>query len=656
VQYSTASTAFDPKILPQAGICAPLAEADDLRVAGPPSGQAEAEIALRLIATSDLHACLMGYDYCANQPAQGLGLVQIARQIARARAEVPNALLFDNGDFLQGNPLADFVATARRRRPHPVITAFNTLGYDAATLGNHEFNYGLPFLRSALAAAQFPVVSANIATRLGQSPARDATFVPPYAVLTRTVTDRDGHPHRLRIGVIGFAPPQIEVWDRDHLEGRIRVRDILAAARAWLPRLKARGVDVIVALAHSGIGPAEAEDGMENAATALAALPEVDAVIAGHSHLVFPHPAFSAASGVDPVRGLLAGKPAVMPGHSGSHLGIIDLVLARRPMGQGGWTVRSAVAGLRQAGGEAGLPSRLLRHAIAPDHRAALAWSRRVIGETRVPLHTHFATLAPSAAITLIAEAKLAYVRRALAGSAWEGLPILSSAAPFRSGGRAGAANFTDIPAGPLRMRSLSDLYLYPNTVVTLALTGADVADWLEQSAALFRQITPGAQDAVLHDTAVPSFTFDVITGVSFAIDLSQPPRFDPHGTLINPAARRIVGLCRDGRLIAPDDRLLLVTNNHRASRAQAQAIGPAPTIALADGARSQAVLCDHLRSEGIVGSTADRSWRFLPMPGTSVITAAGPGSEAHLADIAAYRPEAACTDDKGFRLYRLHL
>jgi 2',3'-cyclic-nucleotide 2'-phosphodiesterase/3'-nucleotidase len=345
-----------------------------------------------------------------------------------------------------------------------------------------------------------------------------------------------------------------------------------------------------------------------------------------------------------------------MPGHSGSHLGIIDLVLTRQSLGHRNWTVRSAAAGLRQASGAAGLPSRLLYHAIAPDHRAALAWSRRVIGETRVPLHTHFATLAPSAAITLIAEAKLAYVRRALAGSVWEGMPILSSAAPFRSGGRAGAANYTDIPAGPLRMRSLSDLYLYPNTVVTLALTGADVADWLEQSAALFRQITPGAQDAVLHDTAVPSFTFDVITGVSFAIDLSQPPRFDPHGRLINPAARRIVGLCRDGRLISPDDRLLLVTNNHRASRAQAQAIGSAPTVALADGARSQAVLGDHLRSEGIVGTHSDQSWRFLPMPGTSVIAAAGPGSAAHLGDIAVYRPEPAGTDAEGFCLYRLHL
>ncbi|NJM83733.1 MAG: hypothetical protein HC844_15875 [Tabrizicola sp.] len=210
---------------------------------------------LRLIATTDLHASVLPYDYCANRPLNGQSLARIASQIAMARAEVPNSLLLDNGDFLQGNPLADYAATSsRRRRPHPVIAAFNALGYDAATLGNHEFNYGLPVLTSAISAAHFPIVSANVAVKLGKSPARDKTFVPPFALLTRTVTDSEGRLHRLRIGVIGFTPPQIEVWDRDHLAGRIRARDILASARAWLPRLKARGADVIVALAHCGIG------------------------------------------------------------------------------------------------------------------------------------------------------------------------------------------------------------------------------------------------------------------------------------------------------------------------------------------------------------------------------------------------------------------
>ncbi len=619
---------------------------------------AESDISLRLIATSDLHACLLPYDYCANRRVSGGSLSDIAHHIALARAEVPNSLLLDNGDFLQGNPLADYVAAApRRRRAHPVITAFNTLGYDAVTLGNHEFNYGLTFLRCALAQARFPVVSANITTMLGKSPARDKTFVPPFTILRRRVVDQSGRSHLLRIGVIGFAPPQIEVWDRDHLEGHIRMRDIIASAKAWLPRLRAGGADVIVALAHSGIGSLQAEDGMENAATALAALPEIDAVIAGHCHQAFPGPEIGAAPGVDPVRGLLAGKPAVMPGHSGSHLGIIDLRLSRTAQGKRRWIVSTAAA--RLGARPSAAPPRdvpPLLQAIGPDHRAALAWSRRIVGQSRVPLSTHFATIAPNAAMELIAQAQADYARTALAGTRWAGLPLLSSAAPFRAGGRGGAANFTEIPAGPVRMRNLSDLYIFPNTLVTLEMTGAEVTDWLEQSAALFHQIAPGEVDAPLLDVAVPSFTYEVIPDLSYAIDLSQPARFDPEARLINPDAHRIVGLSLGGRLLQPDETVLLVTNNHRASRAAAAPCPRKPTVVLADGARTQTVLRDHISRQGVVGTPPHRNWHFLPMPGTSVRVETGIGAEAHLTDIAAMRPQLIERAESGFLHYRLHL
>ncbi|MBA3908446.1 MAG: bifunctional 2',3'-cyclic-nucleotide 2'-phosphodiesterase/3'-nucleotidase [Rhodobacter sp.] len=623
---------------------------------GVPPPNPAPEISLRLIATSDLHACLLPYDYCANRAVAGRGLSEISRQIALARAEMPNSLLFDNGDFLQGNPLADYVASARRRRrAHPVITAFNTLGYDAVTLGNHEFNYGLKFLTTALSQARFPVISANIATRLGKTPSRDKTFVPPFVILRREVKDGNGRSHTLRIGVIGFAPPQIEVWDRDTLEGQIRMRDIIAAAKAWLPRLRARGADVIVALAHSGIGPVEAEDGMENAATALAALPEVDAVIAGHCHLAFPGPGIAAGPGIDPVMGLLAGKPAVMPGHSGSHIGIIDLRMVLAETGTRRWTVTAGAARLGVRASDRAHSTKTLRHAIAPDHRAALAWSRRILGETRVPLTTHFATSAPSAAISLIAEAKTDYVRNVLAGSSWADLPMLATAAPFRAGGRGGPQNFTDIPVGAVRMRNLSDLYRFPNMLVTVALSGAEVADWLEQSAALFRQISPGQTDALLHDTAVPSFSFDAIPGLSYAIDLSQPARFCPLGRLVNPKAQRIVGLSLAGRPVDPDQTLLLITNNHRAARV-ARMDKAAPLTVLADGARSQTVLADYIRKKAIVGAPPQRNWHFLPMPGTTVRIAAGSGAANHLADIAHLRPDLISQDAEGFTHFRLHL
>lgn len=611
---------------------------------------------LRLIATSDLHASLMPYDYCANRPNSNLGLGAISQQIAEARGEARNCLLFDNGDFLQGNPLADYAATARRRRVHPVITAFNTLGYDAATLGNHEFDYGLRFLSEALAGARFPVVSANIATRLGPSPARDETLVPAFTILRRQIFDTEGRAHVLRVGVIGFAPPQIAEWDRDTPGARVHTRDILASARAWLPRLRARGADIIVALAHSGIGAVDPEDGSENAATALAALPEVDAVVAGHSHQVFPGPGFAASADVDPVLGRLAGKPAVMPGHSGSHVGIIDLNLQHSSTGSRRWQVVGAKVRIGQRSADGAMATPALHQALAPDHRAALAWSRRQLGETLVPLHSHFATVAPSAALDLIAEAKAAHVRCALAETSLAGLPLLSSASPFRVGGRGGAENFTDIPAGALRMRNLSDLYPFPNTIVTLLLTGAEIADWLERAVAIFRQITPGETDAPLLDADIPSFVFETIPQLSYAIDLSQPARFDGQGRLAQPEAHRITGLRFGDRPIAAAEEFLLVTNSHRAGRARLQDPTLDPHVVFTDGARVQSIIAAHVQRRGTVGAAARRNWHFLPMPGTSVTIATGDGAGPHLDEIASFRPHRLGRNPAGFTHYRLHL
>jgi 2',3'-cyclic-nucleotide 2'-phosphodiesterase/3'-nucleotidase len=620
------------------------------------ASDAQPRASLRVIATSDLHASLMPYDYCANRPNSNLGLGAVSQQIAEARGEARNCLLFDNGDFLQGTPIADYAAAARRRRAHPVITAFNTLGYDAITLGNHEFDYGLRFLSQVLGDAQFPVVSANVATRLGKSPARDETLVPPFTILRRQIFDQAGQAHLIRVGVIGFAPPQIEEWDRDTPDGRVHTRDILAAARAWLPRVRARGADIIVALAHSGIGGLDPETGSENVATALAALPEIDAVVAGHSHQVFPGPDIPASAAVDPVAGRLAGKPAVMPGHSASHVGIIDLDLERCRSGARRWRVVGAASRVGHRSADPAPATPALHQALAPDHRAALAWSRRQLGVTATPLHTHFATIAPSAALSLIAEAKAEHVRNCLQGTSWEGLPILSSAAPFRVGGRGGPQNYTDIPAGPLRMRNLSDLYPFPNTIVTLLVTGAELADWLEHTATIFRRIMPGSCDATLMDPGVPGFLFETLPQLDYAIDLSQPARFDAQGRVASPDARRITGLCHAGRPVRAEDEFLLVTNSHRAGRARLQDPKADPQVIFTDGARVQSVIAAHVQRKGLIGATPRRNWHFLPMPGTSVTFAAGQGSSAQLTDITSYRPTILGQDALGFAHYRLHL
>ncbi|MEO0989800.1 MAG: 2',3'-cyclic-nucleotide 2'-phosphodiesterase, partial [Pseudomonadota bacterium] len=210
---------------------------------------------VRLLGTTDLHMNIAAYDYYADRPSQTVGLARTASLIEEARAEAGLSLLLDNGDSLQGTPLGDYMAGhwhPDQDFVHPMVRAMNTIGYDAASIGNHEFNYGLPFLEASLAGASFPFLMANAARQLGANPLADQLLATPWVILDRTVTDGTGNAHALRIGLIGFVPPQIMVWDRERLEGKLEVREIVEAARAHVPALRAAGADIVVALAHSG--------------------------------------------------------------------------------------------------------------------------------------------------------------------------------------------------------------------------------------------------------------------------------------------------------------------------------------------------------------------------------------------------------------------
>ena len=224
--------------------------------------------------------------------------------IKAARAEATNALLFDNGDLLQGSPMGDWVA---RVKPlpvgalHPAYKVLNAIGVDAANIGNHEFNYGLPFLRQAIAGASFPYVSANVHVDDGDgNPANDAHAFNPWVILERRFTDEAGAPQTLKIGVIGFVPPQILVWDKQQLEGRLTVRDIQETTRRLVPELRARGADLVVLIPHSGFERGDTPRFAENSVARLAEVPGVSAILFGHSHGEFPGAFFANHPQVDP--------------------------------------------------------------------------------------------------------------------------------------------------------------------------------------------------------------------------------------------------------------------------------------------------------------------------------------------------------------------
>lgn len=596
-------------------------DTDQARDPRHPRPPAAARLRLRLMGTSDLHAHVHPYDYYADRPDGTVGLSRIATLVAQARSEVPNALLFDNGDVLQGNPLADHVALGPAPAPgevHPVIAAMNAMGYDAGTLGNHEFNYGLGFLETALAGAAYPVVCANVRWMDGR-PLR-----PPFVLLDRTVTDDAGARHRLRVGVMGLVPPQVVTWDRHHLAGRVSVRGIVATAAACVARMKADGADIVVALCHSGIGADKDDEGLENAALPLAALPGVDAILAGHQHLVFPGTDFAATATVDPVAGTLCGKPAVMPGFGGSHLGVIDLTLERD--GTRWRTVRATAEArpiCRHEGGRAIAlvddDPRVL--AAAEDaHVRTLAQVRRPVGRTTVPLHSHFALVGHAPTLQLVNAAQRWHVARRLAGTDLADLPVLSAAAPFKAGGRGGPAHYTDVPAGDLAIRNVAEIYPFPNGLQAVLVTGAELRDWLERAAGIFNLIPPGSADRMLLNPAFPSYTFDVIEGVTWEVDLSQPARHDVDGTLVTPSARRIVNLAHDGRPVTDAMRFIVATNSYRAGGGGRFPGTGGDRIVLEAPEINRDVILRYIAGLRTVNPRCAPDWRFARMPGTSAL------------------------------------
>lgn len=616
---------------------------------------------LRILATSDLHAHVTPWDYLGNRASPATGLARIASLIARARAETGCCLLVDNGDFLQGSPLGDVAALkASGVGLHPMIAAMNALAYDAATLGNHEFSHGLDFLTDHLQGARFPVVAANLVRRLGASVAEDVPLVPPRIILRRRLRDPSGVERPLAIGILGFAPPQTTQWDHAKLGHAVAARDILEAAPHHIARLREEGADLVLALSHSGIGAETGQPWMENASAALAALPGIDALVTGHTHQTFPAPDFSASAAVDPVAGTLWGKPAVMPGFYGSHLGLIDLDLRW----EGRWRVTGGQSSLRPIAER--LPSGRLvartRSAPAilalaePAHRATRAWARRVVGSCRHPLHSYFAMISASPAIRLIARAQAAHVADVLRDGPHAHLPVLSVAAPFHCGGRGGPENYTHVEAGRLSMRHVFDLYPHPNTVAALLLTGAELHGWLERSFSQFRQVIPDAQDQELLDMDFPSFNFDLVEGLTWEVDLSAPGRHDCRGEVVRPEASRIRRLSWQGRPLEPDQRFVLATNSYRVNGSGGFAVAR-PDHQILNGLRaSRDVLMDYIASAGEIPPPDPPNWRFRPMPGTSVCFDSAPGAASHLEDLAPLRAEALGITPPGFRRFRLHL
>ncbi|WP_337025538.1 bifunctional 2',3'-cyclic-nucleotide 2'-phosphodiesterase/3'-nucleotidase [Pantoea anthophila] len=625
-----------------------------------------ATVDLRILETTDLHSNMMDFDYYKDTPTEKFGLVRTATLIHAARQEVKNSLLVDNGDIIQGSPLGDYMAAKglREGEIHPVYKALNTLDYSVGNLGNHEFNYGLPYLKKALAGARFPYVNANVIDVKSGKP-----LFTPYLIKSTTLVDREGKTRTLKIGYIGFVPPQIMVWDKANLQGKVRVDDITETARRYVPEMRAQGADLVIAIPHSGLSSEPYHTLAENSVYYLSQVEGINAILFGHAHAVFPGKDFAAIKGADIKNGTLNGVPAVMPGMWGDHLGVVDLVLNND---NGRWQVTSGKAEARPIYDIAAKKSLAaedpaLVKVLAEDHRATRDFVAKPIGKSADVMYSYLSLVQDDPTVQIVNNAQRAYVEHFIQGDPDLGrLPVLSAAAPFKAGGRKNdPASYVEVEKGPLTFRNAADLYLYPNTLVVMKVSGAQVKEWLECSAGQFNQIDPhSTKTQSLINWDFRTYNFDVIDGVTYQIDVTQPARYDSECQLIHPDASRIRQLSWQGKPIDTQATFLVATNNYRAYGGKFAGTGD-KYVAFASPDENRSVVAAYISAEtkahGEVQPKADNNWRLAPINASTPLdiqfeTAPGEKATGFIKQHAQYPLQPKGTDATGFALWQVNL
>lgn len=585
---------------------APQNSASDAKATTPVEGQ---EVDVRILATTDLHTNLVNYDYYQDKPAQNVGLAKTAVLIEDAKKENSNVLLVDNGDTIQGTPLGTYKAIVnpiKDGEQHPMYAALQKLGFDAGTLGNHEFNYGLDYLKKVISTAGMPIVNANVVD------AKTGAFVyDPYKIIKKTYTDKNGRPVDVNIGVTGIVPPQILSWDKANLEGKVKVNDSVEAIQAIIPEMRKAGADVVLVLSHSGIGDDKYEKGEENEGYQIASLPGVDAVVTGHSHAEFPSGNgtgfYEKYAGVDGVNGKINGTPVTMAGKYGDHLGVIDLNLRYT---DGKWSVVGSKAAIRKIDTKSKVADERITAIAKESHEGTVKYVRQQVGTTSAPITSYFALVKDDPSVQIVNNAQTWYAKKELAGTPEANLPILSAAAPFKAGTRGDATAYTDIPAGPIAIKNVADLYLYDNVTAILKVTGAQLKEWLEMSAGQFNTIDPTSKEPQqLVNPNYRTYNFDVIDGVTYEFDVTQPNKYDREGKTVNPDASRVRNLKYQGKEVAADQEFIVVTNNYRAN-------GKFPGVRDASlnqllGLENRQAIINYILEEKNINPSADGNWRF---------------------------------------------
>ncbi|WP_442596406.1 bifunctional 2',3'-cyclic-nucleotide 2'-phosphodiesterase/3'-nucleotidase [Neobacillus sp. D3-1R] len=635
-------------------------------------------VKLRIMETSDVHTNLISYDYYKGSASDKFGLAKTYQLVKQARAEQKNNVLIDNGDTIQGTPLATFMAKIdplQANQVHPVIKMMNAMGYDMANLGNHEFNYGLDFLNETYNDAKFGFVNANVyVDDKDNNPDNDVNNFTPYEIVEKIVVDENGAEQKVKIGYLGLVPPQIMDWDRQNLDGKVIAKDMVETAKKFVPKMKAEGADVVIIMAHSGYDPnAEGSDLPENAIVPLSKIPDVDVVTMAHTHKIFPadsekalDPLFKDKDGnvqpdVNNAKGTINGVASIQSGFGGERLGVIDLTLTKDANGK--WQVTDSLSSTRAIyDAVAKKPlvdaDQELVDLVKEDTDATVEYTMGKLGTTTAPIHSYFGLVQDDPSVQVVTNAQKWYVEKYIKANLpeYKDTPILSVGAPFKAG-RNGVDEYTEIEKGDLTIRSAGDLYLYDNTLKAILVKGSVVKEWMEMSAGKFNQINPrSSKEQALLNPAFAVYNFDIIDGVTFQIDVTKPAKYKTDGTINNALSSRVVNIQFNGKPLDMNQDFIVVTNNYRASGGGNFPGVKGSKYIIDSPDENRAILMDYITETGEVNPTVDNNWSIAPIKGNPNVTfISNPIADkyAKLTDNISYTGK---TDQNNFGIFKMEL
>ncbi|HPY73942.1 MAG TPA: bifunctional 2',3'-cyclic-nucleotide 2'-phosphodiesterase/3'-nucleotidase [Planctomycetota bacterium] len=604
-------------------------------------------IDLHILETTDVHTYLLDYDYYNDSSAQAFGLVHTAYLIDQYRNQHENILLFDNGDWAQGTPMSDYIAKIEglpKGAIHPYIRAVNVLQYDALGLGNHEFNYGLPFLYRMLQDAIPPVLCANIHPIYEQAPWK------PYVILKKQCIDNNNVPHILHIGVISVVPPKIQEWDKMHLKGKITTIPMVETVRHYVQHLRHK-TDVIIVLCHGGISHIPNDE--ENPVVEISQIQGIDGILAGHTHVLFPNRSIPNTEYIQYDKGLVHNTPVVIAANYGMQLGIIQLTLEKN---ENQWQVIDKKASLQAI--QLGEKDEKLEKLLQDVHKRTIEYTNQELGKVSSPLHSYFAQIADSSLLQFINEGQKWYVENYFKDTPQKHLPVLSAAAPFKCGGRAYSELFSyiDVPAGKLAIKDMANVYSYANTIYAVQISGKMLREWLEISVSQFNQIETGVKGPQeLVNRNFDAYSFDVIDGVTYLVDVSLPARYNDKKQLIHEDAYRIQDLQYNGQPVTDDQEFIVATNNYRAGSKFFADLPKHKIYQFQDQVRE--ILIQFLQAKKDIQIKADNNWKIKQHDGYPyVIMITSPEARKYENEIPYIMYEQPSETETGFIQYRVIL